>query len=266
MEAAVSRRAMGGARARKSMAAAVRVRLRAVALRALVIVNGGLAAGFALSEFRHLTTAGSSLISDFTVFWTGWTLILQHRAAVLYDQAAQRATQQALLHGMHFEGGLMAFLNPPHAALASTPVGWLADRAGEQTAFVIWSACTIAVLALLVRALCTAGSGTDRQQRWMIALAVLAFHPVFCAIKQGQTSILLALAVLSLYRAAEYDRPWAGGAWLVGLTINPHLVPILVLYLAPRRQWRLLWCGGVLVVANPVVTGIVLGPSVWIDY
>src|SRR3954469_18048465 len=123
MEAAVSRRAMGGARAMKSMAAAGRARLRGRGLGAVVIVNGGLAAGFALSEFRHLTTAGSSLISDFTVFWTGWTLILQPRAAALSDEAARRATQQALLHGMHFEGGLMPFLNPPHAALASTPVG-----------------------------------------------------------------------------------------------------------------------------------------------
>src|ERR1043166_4073013 len=105
----------------RSVAAAVMARLRAVALRALVIVNGGLAAGFALSEFRHLAAPASSLISDFTVFCTGWTLILQHRAAALYDEAAQRATQQALLHGMHFEGGLMAFLTPPHAALASAP-------------------------------------------------------------------------------------------------------------------------------------------------
>ena len=250
----------------RSVAAAMMARLRAVALRALVIVNGGLAAGFALSEFRHLATPASSLISDFTVFCTGWTLILQHRAAALYDEAAQRATQQALLHGMHFEGGLMAFLNPPHAALASAPVGWLADRAGEQTAFVIWSVCTIAILALLVRGLCAAWGGTDRQQRWMIALAVLAFHPVFCAIKQGQTSILLALAVLGLYRAAEDDRAWTGGAWLLVLTIKPQLVPMLVVYLAARRSWRLLWCGGALIAASAVVTAIVLGPSVWIDY
>ena len=250
----------------RSDAAAVAVRLRAIALRALVIVNSGLAAGFAFSEVRHLTTAGSSLISDFTVFCTGWTLILQHRAAALYDEAAQRATQQALLHGMHFEGGLMAFLNPPHAALASTPVGWLADRAGEQTAFVVWSACTIAVLALLVRRLCAAWGGTDRRQRWLIALAVLAFHPVFCAIKQGQTSILLALAVLSLYQAAEEDRAWAGGAWLLVLTIKPQLVPMLVVYLAARRSWRPLWCGGALIAASAGVTAIVLGPSVWIDY
>jgi len=170
----------------RSIAAAVAARMRAIGVRALVIVNGGLAAGFALSEFRHLATPQSSLISDFTVFWTGWTLILQQRAAALYDEAAQRATQQALLHGMHFEGGLMAFLNPPHAALVSTPVGWLADRAGEQTAFVIWSACTIAVLALLVRAVCDAWGGTDRQQRWMIALAIIAYHPVFCAINRDR--------------------------------------------------------------------------------
>ena len=250
----------------RSIAAAMTVRLRAIAGRALVIVNGGLAAGFAFSELRHLAASGSSLISDFTVFWTGWTLILQHRAAALYDEAAQRATQQALLHGMHFEGGLMAFLNPPHAALVSMPVGWLADRAGEQTAFVIWSACGIAVLALLVRALGAAWGGTDRQQRWTIALAVLAFYPVFCAIKQGQTSILLALAVLGVYRADEDDRAWAGGAWLLVLTIKPQLVPMLLLYLAARRSWRLLWCGGVLIAGAVGVTAIVLGPTVWIDY
>jgi hypothetical protein len=250
----------------RSIAAAISARMRAIAVRALVIVNGGLAAGFALSEFRHLATPQSSLISDFTVFWTGWTLILQHRAAALYDEAAQRATQQALLHGMHFEGGLMAFLNPPHAALVSAPVGWLADRAGEQAAFVIWSACTVAVLALLVRAVCDAWGGTGRQQRWMIALALVAYHPVFCAIKQGQTSILLALAVIGLYQAAEDDRPWAGGAWLLVLTIKPQLAPMLVVYLAARRSWRLLWCGGVLISASVVVTAVVLGPSVWIDY
>jgi len=89
---------------------------------------------------------------------------------------------------------------------------------------------------------------------------------VFCAIKQGQTSILLALAVLGLYRAGQSDRRWAGGMWLLVLTIKPQLVPMLVVYLAARRRWRILWCGGALIAVSIAVTAIVLGPSVWLDY
>jgi glycosyl transferase family 87 len=245
---------------------ALACRARSMAGRAFVVVNGGLAAGFAVSIFGNLAKSNSSLISDFTVFWTGWTLVLQNRAATLYDEAAQRATQQSLLHGMHFEGGLMAYLNPPHAALATTPVGWLADHTSEQTAFIVWSIGLLALLAVFVRTLCEEWGGADRRQRWMLALAVLAFHPVFCALKQGQTSILLALAVLGVYRAANSDRRWAGAAWLVVLTIKPQLVPLLAVYLAARRSWDLLWRAAVLGSIAVVVTAIVLGPAVWIQY
>src|SRR5207245_262773 len=100
-----------------------------------------------------------------------------------YDEAAQRATQELLMFGMHFEGGLMAFLNPPHAALASAPFGWLADRRGEQTAFIVWTSANLTVLAILVRSLLDEWGMTTRQHKLMLASAVLGFYPVFCALK-----------------------------------------------------------------------------------
>jgi glycosyl transferase family 87 len=240
-------------------------RARSIGRRGLIVVNAGLAIGFGFSAFSNLAKPGSALISDFTVFWTGWTLILAGRASALYDEAAQRITQQSLLHGMHFEGGLMAFLNPPHAALAGAPVGWLANQAGEQVAFVVWSAGVLALIAVFVHAVCDEWGGT-RPQRWMIAAAVLAFHPVFCAVKQGQTSVLLALGVLGLYRAVKSGNGWTGGAWLLVLTIKPQLVPMLVVYLAARRCWRVLWCGAVLVAGAVALTTAILGPAVWLEY
>jgi hypothetical protein len=250
----------------RALAVVLKLRTRSASERALLAVNAGLALGFALTELRNLATRDLVVASDFTVFWTGWTLILDGRPGALYAESAQREVQQSLMNGMHFEGGLMAFLNPPHAALLSAPFGWVVDSIGEQAAFAVWTAASLWLVVLLVRALCDQWSMTDRYHRAMLAFAVLAFYPVFCAVRQGQTSVLLALAAVGVYQMAKADRPWAGGAWLLVLTIKPQLVPMVVIYLAARRNWRVLWCAGALLAASVVITAIVLGPAIWFDY
>jgi hypothetical protein len=234
--------------------------------RALTAVNIGLAIGFAIVGYRNLAQAGGVVASDFTVFWTGWTLILQGQASALYDEAAQRATQELLMYGMHFEGGLMAFLNPPHAALVSTPVGWLANRMGEHAAFVVWTMGNLVLLGVLVRSLMREWSDDARAQRWMLGIAIVGFYPVFCAVRQGQTSILLALAVLGVYRAANAGHDWRGSAWLLVLTIKPQMVPMVVVFLAVRGCWRMLACAGAMLTAAVLITGLALGPAIWLDY
>lgn len=241
-------------------------RARSRCERALIATNVSLAIGFALGGYRMLAQPGGVVASDFTVFWTGWTLILHGHASALYDEAAQRATQELLMYGMHFEGGLMAFLNPPHAALVSAPFGWLADRAGEQAAFVVWTVGNLALLGMLVRSLCQEWRVVDRRQQFMLGSAVLGFYPVFCAVRQGQPSILLAVAALGVYRAANAARDWTGGAWLVVLTIKPQLVPIVVIYLAARRNWRLLGCASAILAIVVAITAVALGPAIWFDY
>jgi len=225
-----------------------------------------LAVGYAAVLLKDLVTPDIVTATDFTVFWGAWHQILHGQALTLYDEAAQRATQQLLMHGGYFEGGLMAFLNPPHAALAGVPFGWLADRAGEQTAFVAWTIGNLGLLVLLMRGLAAEWGGDTRQRRWLLALSVLAFYPIFGAIKNGQPSVLLALAVLGVYRADKAGRDWAAGAWLAVLTIKPQLVPMVVVYLAARRSWRPLAAGAAWLAAAVVVTAAALGPSIWIAY
>jgi hypothetical protein len=232
----------------------------------LIAINVGFAFGFAFVGLRNLATPGAVIPTDFTVFWTAWSLILHGPVSGLYDEGAQRITQQLLMGGGYFEGGLMSFLNPPHAALASVPIGWLADRFGEQAAFVIWTGANLAVLTMFIRALCDEWGATARQHRWMLISAVLAFYPVFCALRVGQTSILLALAVIGVYRASKASRPWTGAAWLVILSIKPQLVPVVVLYLAARRCWRLLGYASGMLMVTVAITALALGPMIWLDY
>jgi hypothetical protein len=234
--------------------------------RAFLAVNGGLAIGYAIVLYRDIVTPDIVLASDFTVFWSAWRLILDGHALALYDEATQRATQHLLMGGGYFEGGLMAFLNPPHAALVTAPVGWLADRFGELAAFTVWTIGNLGVVALLIRALSAEWGTGSRRDRWMLAVAVLAFYPVFCALRQGQPSVLLALAVLGVYRAERASRPWAVAGWLAVISIKPQLVPMIVLYLAAKGCWRALAAATAIMTATVTVTSLALGTAIWSEY
>jgi Glycosyltransferase family 87 len=229
-------------------------------------IYAGLVVGYAAVLVKDLCTPDIITATDFTVFWGAWHQILHGQALSLYDEGAQRATQQLLMHGGYFEGGLMAFLNPPHAALAGLPFGWLAEHVGELAAFIAWTAGNLGLLALLIRGLAAEWGDDSRQRRWLLALSIAAFYPVFGAIKNGQPSVLLALAVLGVYRADKAARYWAAGAWLAVLTIKPQLVPMVVIYLAARRSWRPLAAGAAFMAAAVVITAAALGPSIWIEY
>src|SRR6478672_1995687 len=87
--------------------------------------------------------------TDFTVFRTAWWLILHGQGHDLYDVSAQTTAQHLLMGERTFEGGLMAFLNPPHAALAGLPFGWIADRAGPGVALAAWTSLNILLLLRL---------------------------------------------------------------------------------------------------------------------
>src|SRR5262249_49262170 len=152
-------------------------RTATLAIRGPMAIYVGLVIGYALVLVKDLLTPEIITATDFTVFWGAWHQMLHGQAPLLYDEAAQRAVQQTLMHGGYFEGGLMAFLNPPHAALAGVPFGWLADRFGEQTGFIAWTAGNTALFGLLVRGLLAEWGADSKEQRWLLALSVAGFYP-----------------------------------------------------------------------------------------
>jgi hypothetical protein len=229
-------------------------------------VHAGLAIGFGAALLRTVLAPDGVVATDFTAFWTGWWLILHGRAPLLYDAAAQRAAQQTVMGGMQFQGGLMAFLNPPHAALAGVPFGWLAEHAGERAAFLAWTAGSAALLFVLDRWLRQEWGAQPAPVRWIMATALLAFYPVFQSLDLGQVSLLLGVAALGLYRAVERSQPRAGAAWLLVLSIKPQLLPVVVVFLVARRCWTLLGYGAAMMLAAATLTTALLGPMIWIQY
>jgi glycosyl transferase family 87 len=236
------------------------------AARVFIAVTIGGALGFAGALLRTISSPSAIVATDFSVFWSGWWLILHGRGSSLYDAASQMAAQRLVMHGSSFQGGLMAFLHPPHAALAGVPFGWMADHAGERIAFFVWTAGSLALLIVLdrwLREACGVGKGPHR---WMITFGLLAFYPMFETLRLGQVSILLAVAALGVYRSSEAQRPLAGAAWLLVLTIKPQLMPAILVFLIARRQWRMLAYAGALIAASVAITAAILGPAIWIDY
>lgn len=235
-------------------------------VRALTALNGALVVGYLYNLISALAAPAAALRADFTVYWTGWWMILHGRGRALYDADAQRAAQQLLMQGAEFEGGLMAFLHPPHAALAGVPFGALAELAGARAAFAVWTALSLLVLARLdrsLRGLMNVDRGPDH---WLMTSALLAFYPVFCNLMLGQLSLLLALALVEVHRAQRDGHVKSGAAWLLVLSIKPQLLPPVLVWLAMRRQWRLLAAAGAGGATLALLSSLILGARIWLDY
>ena len=79
-------------------------------------------------------------------------------------------------------------------------------------------------------------------------------------------AVVLAVAVLGVYRAAGASRPVAGALWLLAISLKPQLMPPLLVFLAMRRCYRLLGYAAAMFLVSAIVTSAILGPMIWIDY
>jgi hypothetical protein len=218
--------------------------------------------------------AGTELwATDFTVFRTGWWLAL-HDAHRLYDPAAQAAVEDGFIRGLGgptFVGRLLAFLHPPHMALAGCWLEWVADRWSGRASFLLWAGCNAALLARLI-VLFRRHAGLERRQIIFVAVALVGFSPVFLTLAEGQLSLLFAVAAFGFIWGVA-DRPaegWGLGAagCLLILSLKPPLLPPLLAVLVARREWRVLLTAAGIGAVVVLGTGAILGPGpgVWLDY
>jgi hypothetical protein len=235
-------------------------------IRALLAVYGACAVGFAIVLLRWLADPCAIAHTDFTAFWTGWWLVLHGQGAVLYDITAQQAAQHAIVGSGECGPTLLAFLHPPHAALAGTPFGLLADRFGEPLAFRVWTAANLALLVQFVRTTWNLAEVTSPRDRALVAFALAASFPVFLTLREGQVALLLAVAFQGLFTATREGRPRAAAAWLLVLTVKPQLVPVPIVLLIALRRWRVLaWAAGMSAIVA-AATAAALGPDIFGHY
>jgi hypothetical protein len=226
-----------------------------------VLVHTAIVLAFARYLIAPLVDRTQAVATDFTVFYTGWSLVLADPART-YDVEAQRRVQADIMQDRHFEGGVMTFYYPPHVAVALSPFAAL----GFETAFRLWALLQLALLALLLRWLWVLAAADDRVDRAVLATAVVAFLPVLYTLQIGQFSIIVAVALVGFWRAFDRGQDARAGLWLLALTIKPQLLPVpLLLLLASRRlrplAWSCLWAAPLVALAT-----LVMGPRVWLAY
>jgi hypothetical protein len=234
--------------------------------RAAIAVHGAFAIAFAFVVARTLADPRAIAQTDFTAFFTGWWLILHGRGAELYDVVAQQAAQHAIIGDHEFPSGLLAFLHPPHAALAGLPLGLVGERFGEPAAFWVWTAINLALLARLARGLAGLLSLTSLPGRALIATALLGSFPVFLTLREGQVAILLAVALLGLYTATREGRAPVAAGWLLVISLKPQLVPLPLALLVARRQGRTLAYAAVFAAVALLASAAALGPAIFGRY
>ena len=205
--------------------------------------------------------------TDFAVFRAGWWLAL-HDPRHLYDAAAQAAVERRFMQAIGspgFANGLLAFLHPPHLALAGVWIAWLGDHTSGRAVTFVWLACNLGLLAVLVVQI-RRELALDRDGTLAAAAAILGFYPVWTTLSQGQFSVLLAVAVLGLAAALDAGRPWRAAGWLLVLTFKPQLVPAVAAAVVARRDWRALGASAVVGLVAAGLTVAVLGVHVWGDW
>jgi len=235
-------------------------------IRVLILLHIAIAAGFALLWVLQLSDPRKILVTDFTAFFTGWSLILDGRGAELYDVVAQRVAQHAIMGDVRFPGGLLAFLHPPTAAVAGLPLGFLAVRFGEPAAFWAWTAVNLVLLWDLVRQLGRRVAPGAGLRRTLFTTSVLAFFPVFLTLWQGQVALLLAVAFLRLYLATRANRHASAAGWLMVISIKPYLLPIPLALLISFRRYRTLAFAAAFGAIAVVITAAILGPGIFASY
>jgi hypothetical protein len=198
--------------------------------------------------------SGPAEMVDLVAFYTGGRLLLDAPSR-LYDPSAW-IELQTVLHGGVLP--VLQFWNPPHTALLLVPLAWLPFGVAYLASIVFNVACLGGACYLL--------APRGNWLRWTLLLPL--FMPVQLGLIMGQMSFALLLGFALFVRLADRGGPVRSALALLAWTAKPQLLPVLLLALAFRRQWRTLalLCALPVLLSVPVVLlgGWALVPT-WIQ-
>lgn len=227
-EAGVPPRSIGG-RLRRAVA-------RLTFTRLAVVLSAALLLGLVVSYGLLLRSGDAGWMqTDFLSYYSGAHFVLAGHAGSMYDFNALGGYERRLVAPLHVRDGVLPYVYPPFLALALAPLAALPYGA----AFSLWVGINLLALAVTLRLLAGAAN-LDTDGRLVLWVAGPAFLPVFVAVAQGQTSILILAALAVTGWALLRERPLlAGSALALVLVKPPYALPFLLVLLA-RRQGRAL--------------------------
>ncbi len=198
---------------------------------------------------------------DFAIFYAAGKIVAQHSASHLYDLNLQYSVEREFAPNLDIRKGPLPYNHPPAEALLFVPLASLPF----WDAYVVWIWVNVAALAASIFIL-RRHLPNLRGRPALLALAGLAFFPIFVAVLQGQDALLLMLIFALAYAAFERNTDFAGGCWLGLGMFRFHLVLPFVFVLLLRKAWRAL--GGFALVASlfTIASVAVVGWKQFLDY
>jgi hypothetical protein len=172
--------------------------------------------------------------TDFTVYYTGATILREGRGHQIYSRQVQYEVQEGFTGHIPFRRGPLPYIHPPFEALVFVPLTLLP----YSQAFLVWDLLTVgmlfAVTALLRRSVVTLRS----IPLWQFVIAALSFFPVFSCLLQGQDSVLQLLLCLLGFNALNRKADLLGGGWLALAAFKFQFIVPLMLLLFLWKRWR----------------------------
>ncbi len=199
------------------------------------------------SSTGTLDSRGRPLGTDFSQVWTAGRMVLDGRAAEVWNWDSHRAAQLAF-HGPRLAEWYGWHYPPPFllvaAALAAFPY---------FAALFLWQAATLIPFALLMRRL------TGRPEAWLF---VLAAPVTLICILHGHNGFLTALLLGGGLMLLE-RRPFVAGLLLGCLVYKPQFALVLPLLLLALWNWRAIAGAAVSSLGLIAVTLAIWGWPVW---
>lgn len=189
--------------------------------------------GYGLARGKGLIDGFGHVVGGDLLTWrVAGALVRDGQGSRLYDFALQSTYQQRAVAPGHLPG-LIPFTMPPFVALVFWP--WSFLPAG--LAFALWSALSLALLALAVR-LGMASQGFDRSAWLFGIISALSFFPVLEGLMAGNSSAVSLFLFTLIFLALKRRQDGLAGALLGFELIKPQLVPALLVVLIWKRRWR----------------------------
>ncbi len=204
--------------------------------------------------FDHV---GSIKFQDFLPFYVSAQLITEGRAHDLYNQQVSIHDMQQIVHRL----ARLPYLYPPQVGLSFVPLAGLSFPVAAR----IWVALSLLVYFACIYLVWKSCPGLRPYSR-TIAIAAIAFPPLFHFFVRGQISVLLVLYFTAAFLAFRANRTWLAGIALGFLIFKPQFAIAIPFILLLSGEWSA-FAGFILSVAAQLVfTRLHFGPTLLLTY
>ena len=201
-------------------------------MESLVLPVAGIAVVLSLLYLSLWKSGQDDLLPDFLPLCAAGQLIRTDPGS-LHNRGSQLETQQAAA-GIRPQS-FLSFAYPPVTAGLFAPLTLLSYR----SAYAVWVLISLLMLGLSIY-LCSDNFQLGQEGRRFLAIGTIALFPVYIALAQGQTAILILLLFTLAFVALQKGNEWQAGVWVGLLFLKPQWLLLPGLVLLGRKSWKAL--------------------------